>query len=1323
MIPSARQTDKATSAPSDKMPDIANTGTSVGEVEDSPAEGQSGLEDSREKNDKDDNDNDNDPSDVDNDKEKSDKGSDPDVTPPAAFTTDEPQNGPRTYSSVNGSGTDSWKKRACKDVVPRKLDNKPNPDSRMMSNLGLSYAVGPDKVPTVFTNERNLWKGTPQHIYYFFMGGSLRQHEKVAQAIEEWTWYANVKFIEVPSAEESNVRISFDPNDGSWSYIGRQCDSIPLAEATMNLAWMDRLSPINDEERAVILHEFGHALGLLHEHQSPAHGNRAVQNIEAAYKLYEGTQGWTREQIYEQVINVYNKSNVSNYSQVDIQSIMHYPQPKELTGLKEDIPYNLSLSDLDKAYMILQYPRKNMHEKAAKDGWSIEKALTVIGAPPDVTKKVLTFIKDDRDPFGEISPVHIRDVIKDWTRAAHGHVEDGKENSTPLLGSRPTGPAHADKPPAPTTNAAADTGTSSFIYQLYDKLSTLYCPGGGQYFALQFPTRFLDKDTFAYELDGNFSRFNKPVVVNEAEFNLTDALYPISPIVGGPNGQTLSRNYEKALNGLIPTSETKEVRIQREKMRKWLLTETKAGNAAYTVDTRLAIPGLSTESAKKLSEMYGMNITAGDPRTGPMTDQAEAIRLAEQAIKLVQNKNMDTPRGMTRMEFSETLMQTYLRDRQAWEEEKDRMISEASRLAATDPRAMNDLTRRLAHISALQEAKLSAKYGDAVVRGYSHTVRGFLGHLDIKSVAESLQDAKDSFRQSELASLYTASKVYPVAMQPTDWFQALDTGFTREELSQDPSLIKAAITAKAQLIDNLENQIANLRDFNKGDPAVARAAMNEAAARRETAIAELSRKYTASTISAVKLVLTAVAGPAGAAGAGIASKTIGDVMGKGEENEDRKKLLAAGISVEDLTDIGNQMDEVAQANAAVNSASRVLTEHMSDYSLAMAGDTRTMQSYTIATRAAVKKSGTPGKLEEIGSLPPGNGGSRWSEIHIQSNVANSYTKTVSETESKVDSFECNFWIGSYSKSKQENSATNTTESGGSTLSVDVSMRVTYVTVDRSGWFDPSLLEMSKSFMKGSKTNDYSTWTKWKTGDKIEDAAKAITSNNTNKPEGYLVSFPVGYIIVKDCVIKVSSSSSQKKDMKEFIDKQSQSSGGFLCFSHSSASRSSSDSSSSSTTSASDGAVIRIPGPQILGYIMQLTGQDKSQDFSPIPTDELFLEDEDIEKAPQKVPTRASGARPDLPPSGNPVQGRALRSYEDEPDKTAPQGSGTGRTAAPAHGVQGAPPKPGHIVDALRMALDGSDFTDWAGQQPDNVKDEILAKVMEAFGKAADKKQA
>ncbi|KAF4341769.1 hypothetical protein FBEOM_4280 [Fusarium beomiforme] len=418
----------------------------------------------------------------------------------SVFASDMPQNGPRTSSSVNGA---SWQQRACKDVVPWKLENK-SVSGGMMAKLGLGYAIGPDKVPIVFTNEQNLWNGTPQILSYFFMGGTELQQEKVTRAIEEWTWYGSVVFMEASSPRESNVRITFDPNDGSWSYIGRQCDSIPETEATMNLAWLDRFSPMTANERAVILHEFGHALGLLHEHQSPAHGNKAVQNVDAALELYKRTQGWTKEQIFDQVIYVYNKSDVSNYSQVDVQSIMHYPQPKELTGLDMDIPYNEKLTDLDKAYMILQYPRKTMHPKAAAEGWSIERALQVIGAPPDITHKVLTYIRADRDDFGDISPVNIREVIKKWT-----------------------------------------------------------------------PRMTAYKDIFAYELDGSLSRFDKPVVVNEAEFTLTDALYPSSPIVGVPNGQTLSRNYSKALDSLIPTFESTAVRKQRERMRQWLLKETK----------------------------------------------------------------------------------------------------------------------------------------------------------------------------------------------------------------------------------------------------------------------------------------------------------------------------------------------------------------------------------------------------------------------------------------------------------------------------------------------------------------------------------------------------------------------------------------------------------------------------------------------------------------------------------------------------------------------------------------------------------------------------
>jgi len=49
--------------------------------------------------------------------------------------------------------------------------------------------------------------------------------------------------------------VTFDEDDGAWSYIGLDNKSIPLHAATLNLGWVDE---------AVILHEFGHVLGLAH---------------------------------------------------------------------------------------------------------------------------------------------------------------------------------------------------------------------------------------------------------------------------------------------------------------------------------------------------------------------------------------------------------------------------------------------------------------------------------------------------------------------------------------------------------------------------------------------------------------------------------------------------------------------------------------------------------------------------------------------------------------------------------------------------------------------------------------------------------------------------------------------------------------------------------------------------------------------------------------------------------------------------------------------------------------------------------------------------
>jgi hypothetical protein len=199
------------------------------------------------------------------------------------------------------------------------------------------------------------WK-TGRTLKISFLDGDAALQQRVATAAKEWLSHANLSF-EFGMHTSAEIRVAFMPGAGSWSAVGTDAlveQWFPKNEPTMNFGWLDA-SSTDDDVRSVVLHEFGHALGLIHEHQAPSAA--IAWNKELIYRQLGGPpNNWSRETVDH---NVFNRlaANELNFSDYDRQSIMHYFFPKEWTTDGSVFTQNKMLSATDKAFISGQYPR------------------------------------------------------------------------------------------------------------------------------------------------------------------------------------------------------------------------------------------------------------------------------------------------------------------------------------------------------------------------------------------------------------------------------------------------------------------------------------------------------------------------------------------------------------------------------------------------------------------------------------------------------------------------------------------------------------------------------------------------------------------------------------------------------------------------------------------------------------------------------------------------------------------------------------------------------------------------------------------------------
>lgn len=628
------------------------------------------------------------------------------------------------------------------------------------------------------------------------------------------------------------------------------------------------------------------------------------------------------------------------------------------------------------------------------------------------------------------------------------------------------------------------------------------------------------------------TRFEKPFKVAANESRLVNKLFDPAKVVGSDNGRLLGTQFKTALDSLTPKINRVLIEAKNE-LRKILSMPT-----SYTMDNGQMVTMSFQQLFYKLYEEY--------------------VDEKQRWTKLQNDKRNE-------------LIETYPgdSDEARWKREDEYLI----------------WYQTVAEANLL---KVNMKHGKVLGLFSDNDMKIIEGILD-SGVGAELQEVREQVINSRRFDP-DGGYVYPVELSPSDWFKSLNTNFSFIDLleSSEQYALKYEVALKKR--NALATQIQLFENSDRSNEVGASVAeLKEAQKEFDQTTKDLDKSYGEGFSVGVHSIVQLVKG----------SKKTGKDAYSDQERTQTIEATKAEARQRNITDtegdsfsfdrIFDAMAKIDETQRAYDRAAMKVCDCANKAILAKTANyTKELKSLYVNLNEANEELVTlkekiknavikeEGKLNE--KLFPDALAGRFMQVNVSSSSEDMKQSSDEVSHAAESSIGVNFLFGGYHSSSSQQSAEAKEKLDQTSFSLDIGFLATKVSITRN-WFNPGVFLLSEDM--------YHTTSNRISNGNIHDeaAAKCI-----------FPCYPTAMVIVKDVSIKITTSENHMSSMKSMVDSHSSKGGGFLCFKASSSSSDHESHSSMTSSTSGNSIIVKIPGPQVMGYYLQSTPKDNSRPY-------------------------------------------------------------------------------------------------------------------------------